>query len=117
MEKKNEIKTPVYSDEEIVENINQEIDFIKKIISDRLEEEGITQDILDAVDLDIEYSPVIPFRGDKPWEVEKLRNNRYWIRDHPLITSPISEDELKVMRCRFLLARKPVTLNDLGLHF
>lgn len=67
-------------------------------------------DTIDCVDLDIAYSPVVPFRVDgdypfpKPCEVRKTMGDRY-IVIHPAFTDSVSPDSLKIMRCRYLLWR------------
>lgn len=90
--------------------MRQTIEALKKVISDLLEEEGITQADLDMVDLDIEFSPVIAIRGEKEKdavEVIKSRGEGYYFVKHPFYHGePISADALKVMRYRYLTNRK-----------
>lgn len=77
-----------------------------------LESEGITPWILECVDLDIEYSPVVPIPGDDhryAVEAIKTQGGRYMLNPpspvHPQGYT-FSADELKVMRARYLLRLK-----------
>lgn len=73
-------------------------------IKKSLNEEVITEDILACVDLNIEYSPVIAIRGEKTLsEVIKCESG-YFVK-HPLVNKIVNEDELKIMRCRYLMNR------------
>ena len=83
-------------------------------IAGELAAEGITPKVLAAVDLEIEYSPVIPFRGGRlehavrvlPWGFfpSGTLPDKFEVQ-HPLVTNPVDRDTLKVMRARYLLAR------------
>ena len=76
------------------------------------------KDVLDAVDLSIAHSPVIPYRAMthiSPEEsmrgaVEAIETEGgcYILRDCPSFAHPVSADELKRMRARFLLTRGAV---------
>lgn len=72
---------------------------------DLLKEEGITKEDLELVDLDIEYSPVIPIKGSEPMEVIKLEGGQYRVPDCPFVGLNISAEELTVMRFRYLINR------------
>lgn len=83
-------------------------------IAGELAAEGITPEVLAAVDLAIEYSPVIPFSGGRlehavrvlPWGFfpSGVLPDKFEVQ-HPLVTNPVDQDTLKVMRARYLLAR------------
>lgn len=84
------------------------IEAITAVISDILLEEGITQALLDFVDLEVEYTPVLAIRGETlrdAAKVTKTMGGKY-IVDHPLIQHSVDADGLKVMRLRYLLALK-----------
>jgi len=71
------------------------------------ESEGITPDILSMVDLEIAYSPVIVIVGEgieEAVEAVKTKGGKYLVR-HPMVHHAVSAEDLKVMRCRYLLAR------------
>ncbi len=76
-----------------------------KIIDDLLLEEGITEQDLQLVDLNIEYSPVIPIKGSRPMEVIKLEGGQYRVPDCPAVGLNISPENLTVMRYRYLINR------------
>jgi len=79
---------------------------IENELKKSLAEEGITQDLIDCVDLEIEYTPVLAIKGENisdAIEVIKTKNG-YFVK-HPFINKVINEDELKIMRCRYLLSR------------
>ena len=75
-------------------------------------------DVLDAVDLSIAHSPVIPYRAMtyiSPEEsmrgaVEAIETEGgcYILRDCPSFAHPVSAEVLKRMRARFLLTRGAV---------
>lgn len=72
-------------------------------------EEGITPELLECVDLDIAFSPVICVRGESTRDAvtvsESNDPNRYLL-SHPYYPAGwVTKDELKVMRCRFLVTR------------
>ena len=80
---------------------------LNQIVQARMAKEGITPELLEAVDLDVAYSPVLaqPFdRYEQAVDVVPTQGGRYLVR-HPTITSSVDADELKVMRLRYLLAR------------
>lgn len=66
-----------------------------------LEKEGITKDHVDLVMLDIAFSPVIPMKGEDSCEVTETIGGKYIVH-HPMFTNPVSADQLKVMRFRYL---------------
>ena len=77
-----------------------------------LESEGITDFILECVDLDIEYSPVVPIPGDDhrhAVEAIKTMGGRYMLNPpspmHPQGYT-FGDDEMKIMRARYLLRLK-----------
>jgi hypothetical protein len=80
---------------------------ITKYVNKLYKEEGLTKDLIDAVDLNIAYSPVIALNGEKLHDAVKatrLINKMYRI-EHPLFFGKnISKDELKIMRARYILA-------------
>jgi len=78
---------------------------IDGIIWGHLGEEGITKEGIELVDLDIGYSPVIPFKGSPPLEVIELTGGKYRIPDCPFSPLNISSDDLKIMRYRYLINR------------
>ena len=83
---------------------------LTKLSDDALAEEGLTKEIINYVDLDVAFSPVICFRGETLNDAitvsESTDSNRYLLR-HPLIPEGfVSKDRLQVMRARFLLARQ-----------
>lgn len=78
---------------------------LEQISWDLLKEEGITKELLEMVDLDIDYTPVIPLKGMIPMEVIKLEGGMYRIPECPMVGLNISADDLKIMRCRFLINR------------
>lgn len=91
---------------------NQAIKAIEKLLGERLKSEVIggtsIADCLDMVELDIAYSPVIPYCCDDPlavpdaYEVRPTQGgNNYIVMADPPISVPASA--LKVMRCRYLL--------------
>ena len=80
---------------------------LNQIVQARMAQEGITPELLEAVDLDIAYSPVLaqPFdRYEQAVDVVPTQGRRYLVR-HPAITSSVDAAELKIMRLRYLLAR------------
>ncbi len=90
------------------------LDVLQDWIAGELAAEGITPEVLAAVDLEIEYSPVIPFSGGKlehavrvlPWGFfpSGTLPDKFEVQ-HPLVTNPVDRETLKVMRARYLLAR------------
>lgn len=89
--------------------MSQLIEALSKHIDSILAEEGITKEILDCVDLDVAFSPVIVIRGESLAEAVTVQEsqdpNRFLLR-HPLCPSGFCHrDELKIMRARYLLAR------------
>ncbi len=83
--------------------INQNLEELKWEL---LEEEGITKEDLELVDLDIEFTPVIPVKNGKPYDVIKTVGDSYLISDHPIVNTAISSEALKVMRYRYLTKRE-----------
>ena len=72
-----------------------------------LAQEGITPELLDMVDLQIAFTPVIAIRGEQMGQsVEAIptMGGGYIVR-HPLVTGTVTADELKIMRARYLLER------------
>ena len=90
------------------------LNVLKRFVDDELAKEGITPDLLEMVDLAIEYSPVIPFAGGgvddaidvRPWGfvADDVLPDKFEVM-HPLVHNPVSRESLKVMRARYLLAR------------
>lgn len=90
------------------------LNVLKRFVDDELAKEGITPDLLEMVDLSIEYSPVIPFAGGgvddaidvRPWGfvADDVLPDKFEVM-HPLVHNPVSRESLKVMRARYLLAR------------
>jgi len=92
------------------------LETLKKLVDDQLESEGITPHILEAVDLSVAYSPVIPYPTDGMHPEVALQHAvevRPWgfCRDDEVPKKfdvdgrVVSPDELKVMRARYLLRR------------
>lgn len=79
---------------------------LEKIKWNLLAEEGITKEDLTLVDLEIEFSPVIPVRNGSPCEVIQTIGGGYLIPNHPVFRGAISKEELIVMRYRYLINRK-----------
>lgn len=79
---------------------------IEQIVWDILAEEGITEKDLELVDLDINFSPVIPIRNGEPFEVIEAVGGGYLIPGHPIYNRAVSSQTLKVMRYRYLINRK-----------
>ena len=90
------------------------LNVLTQFVDERLAEEGITPELLAMVDLEIAYSPVLPFAGGMlehavkvlPWGFypEGVLPDKFEVQ-HPLVTNPIGRDSLKIMRARYLLAR------------
>ena len=90
------------------------VKLLKRFVSDELAREGITPELLTLVDLEVEYSPVIPFVGGsvdsavevRPWGFVPAGAlpERFEVK-HPLVQNPVDRESLKVMRARYLLAR------------
>ena len=81
---------------------NETAALIKKEVYRILEEEeGITQEGLCMVDLDIAYSPVIPQKNGDPCEAIKTMGGKYLVQ-HPLCSDAVSKEILTVMRYRYL---------------
>ncbi len=77
----------------------------EKIKWDLLSEEGISKEDLELVDLSIAFTPVIPMKGDKAYEVIETVGGSYLIVNHPIINYSIPAELLKVMRYRYLIKR------------
>jgi len=78
---------------------------VDKIITELLLEEGITKEDLELVDLEIGYSPVVPFKGSRPMEVIKLEGGFYRIPECPFVGLNITPESLTIMRYRYLINR------------
>jgi hypothetical protein len=85
---------------------------LQMILDDLLKEadqnEGFTPELLDCVDLGIEFTPVIPFQGgtlNDAVDVVKTLGEGYIVQ-HPLVEGAVSPDVLKRMRLRYLLKSK-----------
>lgn len=86
-------------------------DCLQKVIDEEHAKEGITPALLEMVDLEIEYSPVIPFPGGtledavpvRPWGFPdpKVLPAKFSVHDYGVV----DRETLTVMRLRFLLAR------------
>lgn len=70
------------------------------------EEEGITKEDLDLVDLRW-FSPVIPFKGCDPVDVTETMGGDYIVPGCPV--NPVPSEILKVMRYRYLISRSSIT--------
>ncbi len=81
-------------------------DVLQKIQWHLLAEEGITKEDLELVDLDIEFSPVIPIRGGSPMEAIKLEGGKYRVPDCPMVGLNLTKEEITIMRYRYLINRK-----------
>lgn len=64
-------------------------------------------DVLDFVDLDIAYSPVIPYPGGGPCEAQKMAGGCYLVihdSSRPAQSAEkVFEGDLRVMRARYLV--------------
>lgn len=78
---------------------------LEKIKWKLLADEGISRENLDLVDLSIQFSPVIPCKGDRPYEAIETNGGKYLLVNHPIFKHAISADELKAMRYRYLINR------------
>lgn len=78
---------------------------IEKIKWDLLKEEGITKEDLELVDLDREFSPVIPIKGSEPMEAIKLEGGKYRVPNCPILGLNLSKEEITIMRYRYLINR------------
>ncbi|WP_417849381.1 hypothetical protein [Thalassoglobus sp.] len=90
------------------------LNVLKRFVGDELAKEGITPELLEIVDLSVEYSPIIPFSGGGVDDAIKVRPWGFVSDDvlpekfeviHPHVHNPVDRDALKVMRARYLLAR------------
>lgn len=84
------------------------LDSLQKLYWELLAEEGITPALVNFVDLDVAYSPVLAIRGEQLGsEVEVCPSvvAGKWIVRHPMVNGAVDEHELKVMRLRLLLLR------------
>ncbi|MBN2003765.1 MAG: hypothetical protein JXA21_10445 [Anaerolineae bacterium] len=91
---------------------------LRKIVTDLQAEEGITPALLDFVDLDVAYSPVLAVRGEdvaQAVEVIKTMGGKYIVR-HPVFPQTVDADSLKVMRLRYLLAVKKMSAGSDTCH-
>lgn len=90
------------------------LNVLKRFVRDELAEEGITPELLEMVDLDISYCPVIPFPGGgldcavdvRPWGFlpDDVLPEKFEVM-HPHVDNPVDRESLKIMRARYLLAR------------
>lgn len=90
------------------------LNILRRFVADELEQEGITPDLLAMVDLEVEYSPVIPFAGGgvdsavevRPWGFVRAGElpEKFEVQ-HPIVNNPVDRDSLRVMRVRYLMAR------------
>ena len=78
---------------------------LEKLKWDLLAQEEITKEDLELVDLDIQFTPVIPCKNDTPHEVIETVGGGYLIVNHPMFQHAITAEELKVMRYRYLINR------------
>jgi len=72
-------------------------------------ERSITQELIDFVDLDVAYSPVIVMPGEREHqavEVYPSTKKGYYIVNHPLFGGAVTGGTLKVMRLRYILETK-----------
>jgi hypothetical protein len=76
-----------------------------------LKEEGITKEDLELVDLDIEFSPVIPYKGASPCEVTETMGEKYIVHGVINGSQTVGVEMLTIMRYRFLINRPRINLN------
>ena len=79
-------------------------------------QEGVIPELLDLVDLELSYSPVIAIRGEgleNAVEVVKTQGGTYLVR-HGMFPHPVEPESLKRMRLRYLLALKKEQTQKLG---
>lgn len=91
------------------------LNVLKCFVRDELAEEEITPELLEMVDLDISFSPVIPITGGdldsavdvRPWGFlpENVLPEKFEVM-HPSVHNPVDRESLKIMRARYLLARE-----------
>jgi hypothetical protein len=86
----------------MINNISKELrsQFFKELE----ESEGISESDLELVDLDIGFSPVIPFKGGSPAEATETIGGNYIV--HGEIPMTVDAETLKIMRYRYLSNRK-----------
>ena len=81
-----------------MKNLNESLE---NLYWKELAEEGITKDDIELIDLDIAFEPVTPIKGASPCEVIETIGGKYLV-NHPLSADAVTEEELKVMRFRYL---------------
>lgn len=67
--------------------------------------EGITPEVLEVVDLTQGYSPVLPVRCGIATTALKNMDGSYTVLHHGGHSQNVTAAELRIMRCRWLLAR------------
>jgi len=86
----------------------KDLEVLNKIVDGLLEDEGITKEDLELVDLDIEYSPVIAIRGENfcdAVEAITCTGGQKYLVKHPLVPEAVDAETLKIMRYRYLTSR------------
>jgi hypothetical protein len=86
----------------MINNISKELrsQFFKELE----ESEGICESDLELVDLDIGFSPVIPFKGGSHAEATETIGGNYIV--HGEMPMTVDAETLKIMRYRYLSNRK-----------
>lgn len=89
------------------------LETLKAAVADQLAKEGITQQLIDYMDLSVEWSPVIPFAGGGlgdavapvPWGFyhDDVVPEKFEVEG---VHGLVSQESLKVMRLRYLLRLK-----------
>lgn len=91
------------------EAMDELLEVLRKHIDGQLAEEGIEPHIIDAVDLEISYSPVIQFRGGGLSSAVDVRTYGFFPRDvlpdrFDVCGTIVDRESLKIMRARYLIA-------------
>lgn len=83
---------------------------LTKYADEMLSKEGITKDILDYIDLDVAFSPVICIRGESIHDAvdvtESSDPDKFLLTHWCCPSGWASRESLKIMRARYLLARQ-----------
>lgn len=87
--------------------MDEAIDVVSRLVRQHLADEGIG-DLVDMVDLDLGYSPVIPHAGNTwPVHVQRTRGDNYVLvyDARQGIAELVDAGTLRIMRARFLAQR------------
>lgn len=95
------------------------LETLNQICNDEDLKEGFSPELINIIDLNIEYSPVIAIRGEglnDAVEAVKTMGENY-IVNHSLIANPVTPDSLKRMRLRYLLLYKEKQARNINRMF